>query len=278
MRCLAGVPREIASDVRAAPRFNRNLGPCRAVEAGDAIDRIRILTRPHASVLRSCVTFPSSAFTVNGPSSLGRTPPTEFVTRNGTKLYVGASTAAGNEFRAVGPNIYWLGLDENIGEPGTISYPSQGRVLVRRVAESPVSSTRLTGLICTSLGDSIGDHGHSRRYGSDCGTSPHFGLVDGHATLGRAIAWRLQRKCLESHRLRHLCGPSVSSPCLGSFSVKTAADTAHLLAQVRPPPDHPAGRSIRLLSWRQALVPALPQPLHYGRGSILHEHRRHFRL
>ena len=68
---------------------------------------------------------------INSPSSLGRTPPTEFVKRSGSKLYVGACSTAGHDFKAVGPNVYWLGLDENIGNPPAISYPSQERVVVR---------------------------------------------------------------------------------------------------------------------------------------------------
>ena len=67
---------------------------------------------------------------VDSPSSLGRTPPTDFITRTGTNLYVGASSTGSDEFKAVGPSIYWLGLDENIGDPQVISYPSQERVLV----------------------------------------------------------------------------------------------------------------------------------------------------
>ncbi|KAG0654464.1 hypothetical protein C6P46_001629 [Rhodotorula mucilaginosa] len=47
--------------------------------------------------------------------------PSTFVVRGGNKLYLD-----GKEFRIVGPNIYWLGLDENIN--WTPSYPSHGRI------------------------------------------------------------------------------------------------------------------------------------------------------
>ncbi|GAA6014735.1 hypothetical protein JCM8202_001643 [Rhodotorula sphaerocarpa] len=47
--------------------------------------------------------------------------PSTFVVRGGNKLYLD-----GNEFRIVGPNIYWLGLDENVD--WTVSYPSRGRI------------------------------------------------------------------------------------------------------------------------------------------------------
>ncbi|GAA5975744.1 hypothetical protein JCM10908_005267 [Rhodotorula pacifica] len=47
--------------------------------------------------------------------------PSTFVVRGGNKLYLD-----GEEFRIVGPNIYWLGLDENIN--WTPSYPSHGRI------------------------------------------------------------------------------------------------------------------------------------------------------
>ena len=94
VRCAAGAPRGYLRCRNGAA--SQSLGPYTS-KAGwgrryraDTL-RSHILMRPQVSDLRSCVTFPSSAFTVTGPSSLGRTPPTEFVTRNGTRLYVGAS-------------------------------------------------------------------------------------------------------------------------------------------------------------------------------------------
>ncbi|CAI4217045.1 unnamed protein product [Parascedosporium putredinis] len=47
------------------------------------------------------------------------------VTREGTHLYLN-----GTEWKAVGPNVYWLALDENVPfyEPKNISYPHPDRV------------------------------------------------------------------------------------------------------------------------------------------------------
>jgi len=45
----------------------------------------------------------------------------EFVTRKGSKLYLN-----GNPFRFAGPNIYWLGLDENVGG---IDWPTPFRIV-----------------------------------------------------------------------------------------------------------------------------------------------------
>eukprot|EP01084_Bolivina_argentea_P159232 277345_1 len=53
--------------------------------------------------------------------SLLKQYPNSFITRNGSTLQI-----EGNTIRMAGPNIYWLGLDEN-GSPG-IDYPSSFRV------------------------------------------------------------------------------------------------------------------------------------------------------
>ncbi|GAA6000169.1 uncharacterized protein JCM10292_004017 [Rhodotorula paludigena] len=47
--------------------------------------------------------------------------PSTFVKRSGNQL-----TLDGETFRIVGPNIYWLGLDENVN--WSVSYPSHGRI------------------------------------------------------------------------------------------------------------------------------------------------------
>ncbi|BGP38816.1 hypothetical protein JCM10449v2_002754 [Rhodotorula kratochvilovae] len=47
--------------------------------------------------------------------------PSTFVKRSGNKLVLDGET-----YRIVGPNIYWLGLDENVN--GAVSYPSHGRI------------------------------------------------------------------------------------------------------------------------------------------------------
>lgn len=70
----------------------------------------------------------TSALSLSLPRSKAALSP---VTRNGTKLLVD-----GAEWKAVGPNIYWLGLDENVtpavGEPydpaTKASYPTKGRI------------------------------------------------------------------------------------------------------------------------------------------------------
>jgi hypothetical protein len=45
-----------------------------------------------------------------------------FVTRNGSQLFLN-----GEPFRFSGPNMYWLGLDENV-PPGTVAYPTLFRI------------------------------------------------------------------------------------------------------------------------------------------------------
>ncbi|KNZ61406.1 uncharacterized protein VP01_1404g2 [Puccinia sorghi] len=60
------------------------------------------------------------ATTIHGPWGVLPTP-RAFIRREGTVLKAGSST-----YRPVGPNIYWLGLDENEGQ--RISYPSRTRV------------------------------------------------------------------------------------------------------------------------------------------------------
>ncbi|GAA5904420.1 hypothetical protein JCM6882_008905 [Rhodosporidiobolus microsporus] len=47
--------------------------------------------------------------------------PSTFVVRSGNKLYLD-----GSEFRIVGPNIYWLGLDENVN--WQVTYPGKNRI------------------------------------------------------------------------------------------------------------------------------------------------------
>ncbi|KAH8118194.1 glycoside hydrolase [Phellopilus nigrolimitatus] len=70
-----------------------------------------------------------------------------FVTREGTKLQL-----LGEDFRIVGSNIYWLGLDENvIPDP---SYPSRTRVLE---AFADVSVMRGTAVRGHTLGISVGN-------------------------------------------------------------------------------------------------------------------------
>ena len=64
-------------------------------------------------------------FIQNAPSTIygtGTLPkPTQFVYRDWQQLKVSGSNQV---YRPVGPNIYWLGLDENVG----IAYPSKQRI------------------------------------------------------------------------------------------------------------------------------------------------------
>ena len=63
-----------------------------------------------------------------------------FVVRNGTKLLLDSE-----EFRIVGANCYWLGLDENV-PPGVVNYPTSFRIrdaLEVWFASSPLLSTSL---------------------------------------------------------------------------------------------------------------------------------------
>ncbi|KAG0147890.1 hypothetical protein CROQUDRAFT_17297, partial [Cronartium quercuum f. sp. fusiforme G11] len=62
----------------------------------------------------------SLATTISGTSGTLGTP-RAFIRREGTKLRAGS-----RYYRPVGPNIYWLGLDENDGRK--VSYPSKNRV------------------------------------------------------------------------------------------------------------------------------------------------------
>ena len=79
------------------------------------------------------------------------------VTRDGSRLLVD-----GKEWKAVGPNIYWLGLDENVvppaGEPfdplTRASYPTKGRI-----TDAMATVKALGGTIVRShtLGVSVGN-------------------------------------------------------------------------------------------------------------------------
>ncbi|BGP47000.1 hypothetical protein JCM10450v2_002852 [Rhodotorula kratochvilovae] len=69
-----------------------------------------------------------------------------FIRRNGSRL-----SLAGSEFKAVGANVYWLGLDENV-DPSP-SYPGKGRVLEAMAIASAMGATTIRA---TSLGVSFG--------------------------------------------------------------------------------------------------------------------------
>ena len=85
------------------------------------------------------------AATISGPWGLLPTPKA-FIRREETVLKAGSST-----YRPVGPNIYWLGLDENEGR--RISYPSRKRV---REAFAIAAAMGANTVRSISLGVSVG--------------------------------------------------------------------------------------------------------------------------
>ncbi|GAA6041852.1 hypothetical protein JCM8097_004507 [Rhodosporidiobolus ruineniae] len=102
----------------------------------------------------SCLPTPtgSTAYTLSAASQLPTTDAhssasrNTFVSRNGSRLEVN-----GDEFKAVGANVYWLGLDENV-DPSP-SYPSKGRVLEAMAVASVMGATTIRS---QSLGISVG--------------------------------------------------------------------------------------------------------------------------
>ena len=79
------------------------------------------------------------------------------VTRDGSRLLVD-----GKEWKAVGPNIYWLGLDENVvppaGEPfdpsTRASYPTKGRITDAMATVKALGGTMVRS---HTLGVSVGN-------------------------------------------------------------------------------------------------------------------------
>ncbi|GAA6018402.1 hypothetical protein JCM10207_000880 [Rhodosporidiobolus poonsookiae] len=69
-----------------------------------------------------------------------------FVKRSGSRLELD-----GEEFKVVGPNVYWLGLDENVAP--SPSYPSKGRILEAMAVASAMGATTIRS---QSLGISVG--------------------------------------------------------------------------------------------------------------------------
>lgn len=67
----------------------------------------------------TCAPRYTNAKTINGTAGLTR--PTAFVTRSGNTGFA----VSGRAYRPVGPNVYWLGLDEN---EGGIYYPGKNRI------------------------------------------------------------------------------------------------------------------------------------------------------
>ncbi|GAA94791.1 glycoside hydrolase family 5 protein [Mixia osmundae IAM 14324] len=70
-----------------------------------------------------------------------------FIVRNHSQLFLN-----GNRFRVAGPNIYWLGLDENV-QPSP-SYPTHARVLEVIATAATMGATTIRS---TTLGVSVGN-------------------------------------------------------------------------------------------------------------------------
>lgn len=91
----------------------------------------------------------NTAIQITGPTSLGINASNQLVQRNGSNLLL----QDGTHFRVAGPNIYWLGLDENINADGSPSYPSQQRVLEIMATAATMGATTIRS---HTLGISIG--------------------------------------------------------------------------------------------------------------------------
>ncbi|BGP23694.1 hypothetical protein JCM10295v2_002595 [Rhodotorula toruloides] len=101
----------------------------------------------------SCLPTPSAAssrYTLTAASQLP-TPrsPSSFVTRNETRLALD-----GDDFKAVGANVYWLGLDENV-VPNP-AYPSKRRVLEAMAVARAMGARGLCARTATIRSQSLG--------------------------------------------------------------------------------------------------------------------------
>lgn len=95
----------------------------------------------------TCAPVYTSTITINGPGSNTLPRVTTWVTRSNDLLRLGSKT-----YRAVGPNIYWLGLDENLPR-GTVAYPSRQRI---REAIAIAAAMGANTIRSTTLGVSTG--------------------------------------------------------------------------------------------------------------------------
>ncbi|GAA5927988.1 uncharacterized protein JCM15063_006052 [Sporobolomyces koalae] len=97
----------------------------------------------------ACLATPTSTaarYTLSAATQASSATPTSYVKRNRARLEVD-----GNEFPVQGPNIYWLGLDENVNP--NPSYPSKSRVLEIMAVAKAMGATTIRS---TSLGVSFG--------------------------------------------------------------------------------------------------------------------------
>jgi len=72
--------------------------------AKSAFLNARLLANAHLTTYRCLPTPTAPAYLLSSPSQLASPSPSTFVKRNGTRLELD-----GEDFKAVGPNIYWLG-------------------------------------------------------------------------------------------------------------------------------------------------------------------------
>ncbi|KAG8734814.1 hypothetical protein FRC10_011398 [Ceratobasidium sp. 414] len=116
---------------------------------GSSLARLVVAALLPLSVIAQCSNNDTTGGVLPGPtlpSAEDLLKRNSFVTRKGSSLYL-----LGKEFRMVGPNIYWLGLDENV-VPNP-SYPSRTRVLE---VMADVSAMRGTVIRGHTLGISVG--------------------------------------------------------------------------------------------------------------------------
>ncbi|KAI1345183.1 glycoside hydrolase superfamily [Xylariaceae sp. FL0016] len=109
-----------------------------------------------SSAMKSLLMISAAAWTLASPLSVGLAELSP-VTRNGSNLFVD-----GQPWKAVGPNVYWLGLDENVtppeGEPfyapTNASYPTKERITEVMAVVKAMGGTMIRG---HTLGVSTGN-------------------------------------------------------------------------------------------------------------------------
>ncbi|EJU02007.1 glycoside hydrolase [Dacryopinax primogenitus] len=97
------------------------------------------------------------------PPSSSLNPNSTFITRTASTLYLGSSP-----YVVAGPNIYWLGIDEN-DPPGSVTYPSRQRVLEVLATAYAMGANTVRS---TTLGVSVG---------CDLCVWPRLGVINGQA-------------------------------------------------------------------------------------------------
>ncbi|CAD6569290.1 MAG: hypothetical protein CYPHOPRED_003272 [Cyphobasidiales sp. Tagirdzhanova-0007] len=100
--------------------------------------------RTTSSTTTCAPSYTGGASTISATGTLPK--PTAFVARSGMQLEL-----SGQAYRPVGPNIYWLGLDQNVGP---IQYPSKARV---REAMAIAVAMGANTIRSSSLGISLGN-------------------------------------------------------------------------------------------------------------------------